>query len=47
MCFSASVSFGASIIIGGIGGVALKKEKTTSQKVFTMIPVFFLLLFLA
>lgn len=41
MCFSASASFGASMIIGSIGGVALKKAKTSSQKVFALIPIFF------
>ncbi len=43
MCFSAEASFGASIVIGGIGIVALKKAQTHSQQVFAMIPVFFAL----
>ncbi len=41
MCFSASVSFGASAVIGIIGVVTLKKAKSPSQFAFASIPLIF------
>ena len=41
MCFSATVSFGASAVIGTMGVIAYKKSTTTPQRVFSMIPIFF------
>lgn len=41
MCFSASMSFGASVALGAVGTVAYKKSETTSMKVFAMTPIFF------
>ena len=41
MCFSATASFGASVILGTIGIVAVSKAKTTPQRVFGTIPLIF------
>ena len=41
MCFSASISFGASVIIGGIGIASIRKAKTLALKVFAFTPLFF------
>jgi uncharacterized protein DUF6629 len=41
MCFSATVSFGASAVIGTMGVIAFKKSKTKPQRIFSMIPIFF------
>src|SRR5688572_22514175 len=41
MCFSAGASFGASAVLGLIGIVAIKKAKTTPQRLFALIPLFF------
>ena len=41
MCFSASASFGASALLGVIGTVAVVKAKTTSQRLFAVIPFIF------
>ncbi|MFT5763157.1 MAG: DMSO reductase anchor subunit [Saprospiraceae bacterium] len=41
MCFSATVSFGASAVIGTIGLVAFKKSETKPQRFFSMIPLLF------
>lgn len=41
MCFSASASFGAGIIISTIGVVSLNKVQTPLQYFFAVIPLFF------
>jgi len=41
MCFSASISFGASALLGAAGGVAIKKAKTIPMKVFALTPLLF------
>lgn len=41
MCFSAGASFGAGALLGGIGIVAIAKAKTTPQRLFATIPLFF------
>lgn len=41
MCFSASASFGAGIIISTIGFMSLKKVQTPLQYFFAAIPLFF------
>lgn len=41
MCFSATVSFGASVAIGAIGVVALKKADTAPLKLFALTPMLF------
>ncbi|MBK5271016.1 MAG: hypothetical protein JJE22_08385 [Bacteroidia bacterium] len=41
MCFSATASFGASALLGGIGIVAIAKAKTGNQRVFATVPLFF------
>lgn len=42
MCFSATASFGASVFLGCIGGVAIVKATTKPQRLFASIPFFFL-----
>jgi hypothetical protein len=41
MCFSASASFGAGVILTGIGAVSLKKIQGPSQIPFASIPLLF------
>jgi hypothetical protein len=41
MCFSATASFGASVMLASIGTLALIKAKTSSLKVLAIIPVIF------
>ena len=41
MCFSASTSFIASAVLGGVGTVALKKAKSPSMKIFALTPLLF------
>jgi len=41
MCFSATASFGASVVLTGIGVAALKQVQHKSQYVFACIPLFF------
>lgn len=41
MCFSASASFGAGIILSGIGVASLRKVETKSQAAFASIPLIF------
>ena len=41
MCFSASASFGAGIVLTGIGIASLKKVKQRSQLAFASIPLIF------
>jgi hypothetical protein len=41
MCFSASASFGAGVILTGIGIASLKQVQHKSQLVFACIPLFF------
>ena len=41
MCFSATVSFGASALIGTTGVIAYNKAQTKPQKAFAAIPLFF------
>lgn len=41
MCFSASASFGAGIVLGAIGAVAITKTKKPSQAPFAVIPLLF------
>ncbi len=41
MCFSAAASFGASVLLAGIGTVSVKKAKTIPQNVFAVIPFIF------
>ena len=41
MCFSASISFGASAALAAVGAIAYKKSESTSMKVFAMTPIFF------
>src|SRR5690349_25018906 len=41
MCFSASASFGAGIILGVIGVVTLKKAKNFPQRLLAAIPLIF------
>ena len=41
MCFSPSVSFGASAVLGGVGAISFIYSSTTSQKVLSGIPVLF------
>lgn len=41
MCFSASASFAASVVIGAVAVVALTKAKTVPQKLFATIPLIF------
>lgn len=41
MCFSASASFGASIVLGSIGVVTLRKIKQPSQIPFAAVPLMF------
>jgi hypothetical protein len=41
MCFNANVSFGASVVIGAIGIVSLKRAKDQSQLGFAAIPLLF------
>jgi hypothetical protein len=41
MCFSATASFGASIMLASIGTIAVIKAKTSSLKVLAIIPVIF------
>ena len=41
MCFSATASFGASALLGGVGAKALKEANTPGEKLFAMTPVLF------
>jgi hypothetical protein len=41
MCFSASASFGAGIVLTGIGIVSIKKADTPSKSLFASIPLIF------
>jgi hypothetical protein len=41
MCFSASASFGASIVLGTVGVITLKKVKAPQQIPFAVIPLMF------
>lgn len=41
MCFSATVSFGASAVLGVVGIIAVAKAKTTPQRTFASIPLLF------
>ena len=41
MCFSASASFGASVVLGAIGVVTLTKVKEPAQVPFAVIPMLF------
>jgi hypothetical protein len=41
MCFSASASFGAGVVLSAIGVVAIKKAKTRAQLPFATIPLLF------
>jgi hypothetical protein len=41
MCFSANASFGASAVLGVTGIIAIIKAKTTPQRLFASIPLFF------
>jgi hypothetical protein len=41
MCFSATASFGAGIILSGIGAASLKKVQHQSQVMFAAIPLLF------
>ncbi|OSZ79771.1 hypothetical protein CAP36_00460 [Chitinophagaceae bacterium IBVUCB2] len=41
MCFSATASFGASAVLGTVGVIAVAKAKTTPQRTFASIPLFF------
>lgn len=41
MCFSATASFGASVLLTAIGALTQKNSLTTSQKVFGAIPLIF------
>jgi hypothetical protein len=41
MCFSASASFGAGIVLSAIGIASLKKTKQPSQSFFASIPLLF------
>lgn len=41
MCFSASASFGTSIVLGCIGTAAIKKSGNSPQRLFAIIPLLF------
>jgi hypothetical protein len=41
MCFSATASFGVSVLLAAIGTVTVTKAKTTSHKFFAVIPLIF------
>jgi hypothetical protein len=41
MCFSASASFGAAAVIGGIGGVAAVQKKPPSHRMLAAVPLVF------
>src|SRR5688500_18586022 len=41
MCFSASASFGASVVLGTVGVITLKKVKAPEQIPFAVIPLMF------
>ena len=41
MCFSAPVSFGASVVLMGLGSAAMKVNKDESQKMFVAMPFIF------
>lgn len=41
MCFSATVSFGAGIVLAATGSLALARAKTPAQRVFAAIPMLF------
>jgi hypothetical protein len=41
MCFSATASFGASVVMGTIGIIAVAKAKTNPQRLFATIPLIF------
>ena len=41
MCFSATASFGASVVLTGIGVATIKQVQHKSQLVFACIPLFF------
>jgi hypothetical protein len=41
MCFSASASFGAGVVLAAIGVASIKKAQSTSQVAFASIPLIF------
>jgi hypothetical protein len=41
MCFSASASFGAGVVLSAIGVVSIKKAKASSEILFAAIPLIF------
>lgn len=41
MCFSASASFGAGVVLSAIGVVSIKKAQSPSQILFAIIPLIF------
>lgn len=41
MCFSAGASFGAGIVLSGIGVACIKKAKPSNQRAFASIPLIF------
>ena len=41
MCFSAEASFGASIVLGGVGILTIRKVQVRSQILFACIPFIF------
>ncbi len=41
MCFSATASFGASVVLAGIGVASIKQVRHKTQIVFACIPLFF------
>jgi hypothetical protein len=41
MCFSASASFGAGVVLSAIGVVSIKKNQHKSQFLFASIPLLF------
>lgn len=43
MCFSTAASFGASVLIGSIGVLAMKKANTSALRLLAFIPFFFAL----
>jgi hypothetical protein len=43
MCFSPTASFGASVVLGGIGVASIASSRTVPQKVLSGIPILFAL----
>ena len=41
MCFSAEVSFGASVVISSVGALALAKSTNKQHRLFAMVPFLF------